>query len=117
MARTAIVIQTVLENAALQPLFSAADAANGMAFPNDGKTELIVINGDASSKTVTLTSVPCSHGRTQDLAVVVAAGKTAVFPKLDPALWNQPVGGTDGGSVRVDFSAATSVTVAAVRRG
>ena len=113
MARTAIALQAVVRGTGAQLTEVAADAANGMMFPNDGDTELVVVTGGTGIN-VTIRSVPCSHGRSGDQVVAVAANKRAVFPKWDPALFNQS--GTDQGNVYVDFSAGTSVTVAVVRR-
>jgi hypothetical protein len=111
MARTAIAVQQVAKNSGAQLTSVTPDAVNGNILPNDGNTELIVHNGDASSKTVTITSVACSHGRTSNLAVPVAAGERAVIGPLEPGAWNQS--GADAGKVYVDWSASTNVKVAA----
>lgn len=59
---------------------------------------LVVRNGDASSKAVTVGSLS---------AVTVAAGKVAIIPV--------PNEGLNDASVAVSYDAVTSVTVAAVR--
>lgn len=115
MARTAIAVQTILDNSHAAVTFVAADAANGMVFPNDGKTELIVKTAGATSATATVRSVACSHGRTADLVISLAATEVRSVPKLDAALFNQTA--ADLGSVYVDFTNITNVTVAAVKRG
>jgi hypothetical protein len=114
MSRTAIAVQTIPDNSGAAVTFAAADSGNGMLFPNNGRTALKVKNASGSPITVTVHSVACSHGRTGDLAPSVAAGAEWESPKLDPTLFNQL--GADLGSVYVDFSASTSVTVAAVSR-
>lgn len=114
MARTAIAVQSVPRNTAAAVTLSAADSANGMVFPNDGSTELHVVNGSGSAVTVTAVSIPCSHGRSGDLAFSVAAGAKAVLGPFDPHLFNQS--GGVGGNVNVNFSASASVTVGAVTR-
>lgn len=100
--------------------YEAADQSNGMAFKNDGRTLLLVKNGDASAKKVKVTSVadPTS-GRTGDLGdlsstVSVGAGKTEVFNFLDPNLFNQRTGDYSG-MILVDFDDDTSVEVAALK--
>jgi hypothetical protein len=112
MARTAIAVQQVQKNKGGALTFAAADQANGMSFPNDGNTLLRVKNTSGSPITVTVASVPCSHGRTSDIVQSVAAttGDAQIGP-LDPALFNQ-----SGAVVNVDFSAATGVTVAAIKQ-
>ena len=54
--------------------------------PNDGKTLLLIdaVTGD----TWTFTAVECSHGRTETLTAVVAAGKNALLGPFPPELWN-----------------------------
>ncbi|MFC5528472.1 hypothetical protein [Cohnella yongneupensis] len=91
--------------------YVAADAANGMEFVNTGEEFLEVKNGAGASMTVTIVSVPCSHGRTGDLVITVGAGaEVAIGPFVD-YLFNQ-----SNGKVNVNFSSATSITVAAVKR-
>lgn len=107
MARTAIAVQSVLPNKSAQLTYSAADSANGMNYPNTGKEELLVRNASGSSINVTITSVPCSHGRTGNIVQAVAAGAEAVLGPFDPLSWSQ-----SDGTVWADFSASTSVTVA-----
>jgi hypothetical protein len=108
MARTAIAIQSVGGNGGAQLTEVTPDAVNGSMFDNDGRTRLVVHNGDAASKTVTIRAVSCSHGRSVDVVQVVAAGARAVFGPFDQSLFNQP-GPTDQGKVYVDWSASTNV--------
>lgn len=115
MPRTSIAVEEVpFQSADNDVTFNAVDAANGMMFPNDGRTILLVKNADAAAKTVTIRAVPDEAGRSVDLVVTVAAGKTALVPPLRPAWWNQR-SGADMGQVYVDFSAATNTTVACNR--
>ena len=110
MSRTALAVQTIAPNGAAALTTVTPDAANGMYWPNTGHEELVVVNNDAASKTVTIHSVPCSHGRTGDMVLTVLAGAVEFVAPLDPAIWNQ-----SDGTVYVDFSASTSVKVG-VRR-
>jgi hypothetical protein len=108
MPRTAIAIQSVAGNNGAQLNEVTPDAVNGNMFDNDGRTRLVVHNGDAASKTVTVRAIACSHGRSVDVSQVVAAGARAVLGPFDPSLFNQP-GPTDQGKVYVDWSASTNV--------
>jgi hypothetical protein len=118
-AHTAITVQAPAQfNGISNVTLTAADSANGMMFPNDGKTVLVVINNDVSSKTVTVVSVPDENGRTGDIVLTVPAAVggfpgIAITDQLPTALFSQQT--TDAGNVYVTFSAATSVKVAAVR--
>lgn len=111
MPRTAIAVQTVQANKAAQLTSVTPDAVNQNNFVNDGNTELVVHNGDAAAKTVTIASVPCEHGRTGDVAQVVAAGERAILGPFDKLLFNQA-----DGTVNVDWSASTNVKVAARKK-
>lgn len=112
MPRTSIPVQ---ENPAHggdidQISWTAADQANGMEFKNDGRTILLMKNGDASPHTATIDSIACSHGRVGDGAIVVPAGEEGLGGPYPPAEFDQ-----SGGVVHVDFDDDTSVEVAAVR--
>lgn len=116
MARTQIPVTTVARAAEGAVTFTAADAANGMFFNNDGRTVLLMKNADAASHTATIRSVPDENGRLGDIAVATAAGATNVSGVLPTALFNQTTAGSLG-QVNVDFDAGTSVTVAAIQLG
>ena len=91
--------------------YAAADQANGMAFTNTGEEQLRVKNADAAGKTVTIASPgQCNQGFTHDLAGGVEAGTEEVIGPFPPARFNQ-----SDNKVNVDFSAATSVTVAVTK--
>lgn len=94
----------------LQPAFAAA-AGGGDQAPTGEKLALIVRNGDATSKTVTI-ATPGSVG---DLAVadavqVVPAAGVAVIA-LKSSLFRDPL----TGRAAITYSAVTSVTVAVVQ--
>lgn len=94
----ALPLQSVTKNAEIDTVtLTAADAGLSDTFANDGKTRVVMVNTNASTRTVTVTSIACSHGRTQDLSVVVpadAAGANGVsyLPKLSPELFNDASG-------------------------
>lgn len=108
MPRTALTVQSLGLNGQLNATMTAADATNGMAFVNDGQTVLVVRNTDASAKTVTVKSVPDEWGRSGDVTCVVAASGVGILGPFTPAIFNQ-----SDGTINVDFSASTGVTVAA----
>jgi hypothetical protein len=58
--------------------------------PNDGKVLLYIYAG--TGDTFTFSPVLCSHGRTETLAPVVAAGKFAVLGPWSPDIFNQADG-------------------------
>jgi hypothetical protein len=108
--RTSIALQATSKNAGVQVSTVAADSANGMQFPNDGQTELHIAQG-TGARVVTVRSVACSHGRSGDIVIALAANNQAHAGPFDPSLFNQP--GT--GLVNVDFDAATNTTIGAVQ--
>jgi hypothetical protein len=116
MPRTALAIQSVPQNSAGTFAGVTPDAVNGNMFDNDANTSLHINNGDAAAKTVTVRSVPCSHGRSVDVVLAIPAGQQAVCGPFDQSLFSQP-SGADQGKVYVDWSASTNVKVAARRRG
>lgn len=110
MPRTALTVQSLGLNGQLNATMTNADAANGMSFLNDGQTMLVVRNADASAKTVTVKSVPDEWNRSGDVVCVVSASGIGIFGPFTPAVFNQP-----DGTINVDFSAATSTTIAAAK--
>ena len=115
MARTAIAVQEIGLNAGATITWTNSDQANGMIFANDGRTVLLVKNGDASARVVTIASVADEAGRIGDQVPSVAAAATYCFGPLRPAWWSQR--STNQGCVLVDFAVGTPTTlqVAAVR--
>ena len=86
-------------------------ASGGDQFLNDGKSILLVKNGDSSAKTVTVAGQrTCNQGSTHNAAVSVAAGAQEAIGPFNPAFFNDP-----NGYVQVTYSAVTSVTVAVVK--
>lgn len=102
-------------DAGTAPTFAAAAATSNTAEVGNGKNTFYVVkNGDASSKTVTIT-VPgtTDYGQpTPDPVITVAAGEEAWIPLRK--VYDQ----ADGtGRAIVTLSATTSVTHAVVRLG
>jgi len=71
-------------------LHGNAAGADYFYFANDGKTFLAI--DSATGDTYTFTAVTCSHGRTETLAVVVAATATAMIGPFSPGEWNDASG-------------------------
>lgn len=115
MARTALVPVSAVDIGIATP-FTAANVA-GHSIPGGGDTLLLVNNASGSPINVTV-QTPATEG-TAGLAVAeqivaVAAGTIATIGRFNPTLYDRPSGGSDPGLVYVDFSAVTSVTVAAI---
>lgn len=112
MARTLITLNTIPQNGlSLDAVtFTNGDSANDMYFVNDGNTILIAKNADAGAHAGSLVSVADQFGRTGDDPFSIAAGATLVAGPFPASLWNQA-----GGIMHVDFTTATSVTIAAVK--
>lgn len=94
----------------LQPAFAAA-AGGGDQAPVGEKLVLLVRNGDATSKTVTV----ATPGTVGDLAVadavqVIPASGTAAIP-LKASAFRDPL----TGRAAITYSAVTSVTVAVLQ--
>lgn len=96
--------------AGLAPSYVAA-SATGDSFPNDGRTVLLVKNGDTVAHTVTIISAKtCNQGFQHNLTVSVAAGATMMIGPFPVERFNN-----EQGQVQVNYDAVTSVTVAAVK--
>ena len=110
MARTAITVQKVALGG-LTPSFAAADI-NGQYFSNDGNVLLEVKNAGAGAITVTITAVAKLAGvslTNPAISVPLTNGDKMIGP-FDPTVFNQ-----SDGTVYVDYSGVTSVTVAAIQ--
>ena len=89
-------------------LTMAAASGGGDTVPVGGA--LLVRNGDASSKTVTVAVPGEKYGQARpDIEVVMAAGATALIGPFPPDLADD-----EDRLVHVTYSAVTSVTVAAI---
>ena len=65
---------------ALKVNFAAADAVNHNKSPFTGRDILLVQNTDTNPHTITITSAPDEHGRSEDIAAYsVPAGETHAF--------------------------------------
>ena len=63
-----------------------APTTDDFLMPNDGKT-ILVISG-VTGDTWAFAATDCSHGRTETLTAVVAAGNIAIIGPFPQALWN-----------------------------
>lgn len=87
----------------------ATGANNGVSFANDGSTLLMVINDGASASVPTLDATGMVGGvaLTDPVGSVTNDGVPEIYGPFDREAF--------GGTVGVDFSLATGVTVAAIR--
>lgn len=112
MPRTAIAVQIIPPGSLATVTFVASDPTNGNYWVgNAGQDELVVNNTDAgAARVATVTSVPCSHGRTGDRTLSQPLSTQASIDQLDPSLYNQ-----SDGTVLVN-TAVTIQKLAVVRR-
>ena len=89
---------------------AVAASVAGDGFANGANTMLALINGDASSHTVTFTIVKKVDGVSVSAgkAVTVAAGHTALIGPFDAGIYNDA-----NGKVNFTYDAVTSVKVVA----
>lgn len=110
MPRTALTVQQI-SRGGLAPAYGAANV-DGHSVPNTGREAIHVKNGSVSSINVTLITPGTVDGQAiGDRVVAVPAGGERFLGPFPGTVYNQP--GTS--DVHVDFSAVTSVTVAAIR--
>ena len=110
MARTQLMVQQIAR-LGLNPTYSAADGSNQNAFANDGRTFLHVKNGGGSSINVTIDTPGTVDGlAVTNLVVAVPNAGERIIGPFPANVYNQ-----SDGMAYVDWSAVTSVTVAALR--
>jgi hypothetical protein len=89
-------------------VLAANAAASGDKFTNDGKSLLVITNGDGSSHTCTLddpnTPVPPGSAANNDAVLTVAAGATKAFGPFPTSRFNDA-----DGNVAMTWSATTSM--------
>lgn len=104
---------TGLGTSALEPTYAAASAGGDTFVNGDGRVILHVKNGSGASIDVTITTPYSLRGgiAVDDPVTAVPAGEDRMIGPFDPAVFNAAA----GTGVSVSYSAATSVTVAAIR--
>lgn len=110
-------VQTYDESGTDLTMASASAGGDQFANPN-GDIDLVIVNNDASGKTVTVTAQTTSfeddtYGDSvkQDQSVTVSAGGAAKMGPFPKRAFN------DGsGNVQITYSAVTSLEIAAVKR-
>ena len=90
--------------------FTTGDAGNDHDFVNTGHEILWVQNGGGGAVQVTVVSVACSHGRSSDIVMSVAAAGRGTAGPFPTTLFNQT-----NGRVNVLLDIDTSVTLAVIR--
>lgn len=112
MPRTSLSIQPTTRDG-LAATYSAADAASGNDFANSGAEFLHVKNTGASPVTLTIpTSITIDGLAVTDRTVTIPATTGDLF--IGP--FDNSFYGADG-RVQLDWSGATGVTVAVLKRG
>lgn len=112
MARTDLTVQQVVSTG-LTPATEAVNFPDGEMFLNDGHVFLRVVNGSGAGLTVTILTAQTVDGLdVADRAVSVPAGQERWIGPLSQTVYNQ-----SDGKVYADFSAGTTITVAAIRAG
>lgn len=110
MVRTSMPVTTITRAGVTQTL--SAGNGDGHSFSNDGKVFVIVTT--TASRVVTFVTPGTIDGLDiEDLAVTVPT-TTMIIGPFPPQFFNQ-VTGADKGSVYVDLSSATGVTIGAFR--
>lgn len=116
MSHTALAVQTIA-NTGIVPSFTAAPAA-GTELPGDGSTFLYVKNGGGAPINVTIVTGGTLDGEpVADKVVAVANAAEKMIGPFRPSAYNQPEGASHAGKVTIDYSAVTSVTIAAFKLG
>lgn len=111
MARTALTVNQIAPSGLAAAL--AAANVDGHSVANDGRTFIHVKNASGAPINVTVKASAYKVGGLALTDVVIAVPATTgerLIGPFDPTAFNQ-----SGGEVNVDFSAVTSVTVAAYR--
>lgn len=110
MARTALAVQQA-RRSGLTPAYTAANV-DGHSIPNDGQTVLHVKTvGTAANVSLKIPGTVDGQSVT-DKVIALGTNTERIIGPFPPGTYNQP-----DGSVNVDFSAVTAVTVAALRLG
>ena len=109
MARTALTVQEI-SLAGITPSYAAAEA-DGNSFANDGDVLLQVKNAGSEITVTIQTPMKVGGVDVAEVTVTIPAttGDKMVGP-FDPTIFNQ-----SAGVVYVDYSAVTTVTVAAIK--
>lgn len=113
MARTALVSQPVVDEG-IVPAYTAANV-DGHTIDGGGDVILHVKNGSAASINVTIQTAATQDGlAVAEQVVAIAAGAEKFIGPFNPSTYDRASGATDAGKVYVDFSAVTTVTLAAL---
>lgn len=111
-SRSTLVVYDVVRTG-VKPVYVSAGAGGELhdAFPNDGRVILNVKNGAGAPITVTIETPGTVDGLAiAELIVTVPNAEERWIGPFPPNTYNQ-----DAGTVYVDYSAVTTITVAALR--
>lgn len=113
MPRAALTVKQVERTTGLTPAYEAAQAPGSGSnyFANDGRTFLHIKNGGGAPITATFQTPGDVNGLAiADLVITVNNATEKMVGPLEPSIFNQA-----DGTVYVDWSAVTTVTVMATR--
>lgn len=107
----------VINDDGIVPAYVAAPAG-GTALAGTGDIVLHVKNGGVSPINVTIVTGGTLEGEpVADKVIAVANGSEKLFGPFRPTVFNQPTGApSHANQVTIDYSAVTSVTIAAFQR-
>lgn len=114
MSATTITVQDLTKKGAKKITFEALNP-DGMYFNNSGREIAVIKAAAASSVTVTVVSVPCSHQRTGDKVVAIAASEEHMIYALPAAEFNQTTAPNEGKVSLTFASIVGTVSIAVVR--
>jgi len=88
---------------------TAGDATNDHTLENNGRTLLLVYNGDVGAHTITITGVasPTNYGSAPTISSSIGAGEIWLFGPFNPAAYNN-----SSGVVAIGLTTATSIQLA-----
>jgi hypothetical protein len=113
VARSALTVQQQNRTGTV-PTYAAANV-DGNSFTNDAKTWVHAKNGSGGSITLTFVSPGTEDGLAiADHTVAIAAGAEKVICDLGEGTFEQ-TSGADRGSVYLDYSGVTSLTIGVFR--
>jgi hypothetical protein len=113
MARTALATQPIVDEGTVVTM-TAANVA-GHSIQGGGDVIIVVTNASGSAINITIQTAATEDGlAVADQVRTVNAGATKYFGRFRPTTYDRPSGAADPGTIYVDLTAVTSVTIAAL---
>lgn len=108
MARTALTVQEISRNA-ITPSYGSANV-DGHSYPNSGKEFFHVKTGGTGATVTVQTPGTVDGNAIADKSYVLGTNTERMIGPFPPSVYNQA-----DGSVYIDFSSVTTVTIGAFR--